>query len=327
MSEDKTPEVKPVVEVKPTAEEIKKAEEALIKQDKEMIEKVKQELQSEFDAKLAKLKTDSEEAKTKALENQTQKEQTDSEVILDLRKQIESFGEKLSEVEGRKGVVTTAPNPVKYVEVEGDNTPDVEKEFTAATFGSVFHLGAELAFKDILDVDVESSMKIKLSNGWTISGSVDLILHQFNQIIDWKTTTATAISKVHSEGKDGNYPLQMAVYKYLLWKTEGKLYNTSLGMIDKSFSYFKTNKNDQLTFVEVDTYSPEEIEQKLLDATNELQHYIDLDIIPDQCANLWFMKRKGQPAVAMKCKFYCDQSSSCPHYNSDYHDTNALMDL
>ena len=202
-----------------------------------------------------------------------------------------------------------------------------EKEFTAATFGSVFHLGAELVFKDILDVDVESSMKIKLSNGWTISGSVDLILHQFNQIIDWKTTTATAISKVHSEGKDGNYPLQMAVYKYLLFKTEGKLYNTSLGMIDKSFSYFKTNKNDQLTFVEVDTYSPEEIEQKLLDATNELQHYIDLDIMPDQCANLWFMKRKGQPAVAMKCKFYCDQSSNCPHYNSDYHDTNALMDL
>ncbi len=98
-------------------------------------------------------------------------------------------------------------------------------------------------------------------------------------------------------------------------------------MIDKSFSFFKTNKNDQLTFVDVDTYSPAETEAKLIKVTNELQHYIDLDTPPDKCANLWFLKRKGQPAIAMKCKHYCDQSAHCPHYNSGYHDVNTLMDL
>ncbi len=202
-----------------------------------------------------------------------------------------------------------------------------EKEFTAATFGSVFHLGAELAFKDTPNADVETSMKVKLQNGWTISGSVDLILHEHKQIIDWKTTTGTAIAKVKTEGRDGGYALQLAVYKYLLYKTQGKIYNTSLGMIDKSFSYFKTNKNDQLTFIEVETYTPEEIEQKLLNATNELQHFIDMDISPPQCAELWFLKRKGQPAVKMRCRHYCDQNINCPHYNTDYDQTNRILDL
>ena len=200
-------------------------------------------------------------------------------------------------------------------------------KFEANTFGSIFHLGAELAFKDIPDVDTECSMKVELSNGWTISGSVDLVLHEFKQIVDWKTTTTTAISKVHQEGKDSAYALQLGVYKYLLLKTEDKLYNTSLGMVDKGYSYFKVNKNDQLTFVDVETYTPDEIEEKLLAKTNELQHYIDLDIMPDKCANIFPMKRKGEPMKPMRCLYYCDQKDHCPYYYSEHHEVNRLMDL
>ncbi len=201
-------------------------------------------------------------------------------------------------------------------------------KFEANTVGSCYQLGVDAAAN--LDSDKYSSadrFKYELSNGWTISGETDQFDKVRKVIFDNKVTTATAIAKVRSEGKDNGYALQMGVYKFLMLKEHGELYPAVLPMVDKSFSYFKTNKNDQLTFVEVDTYTPDEIEQKLLDATNELQHYIDLDITPDQCSNLWFLKRKGQPAIKMRCRHYCDQSDNCPHYDSDYHDVNKLMDL
>ena len=199
-------------------------------------------------------------------------------------------------------------------------------KFEANTFGSCFHLGVEQIFKDVENVDTELSMKHELSNGWIISGSVDLILHQFEKILDWKTTTATAISKVHQEGKDSAYALQLGVYKYLLLKTEDKLYNTSLGMVDKGYSYFKVNKNDQLSFIDLETYTSDEIEEKLLAKTNELQHYIDLDIMPDKCANVFPMKRKGEAMKPMRCLYYCDQKDHCPYYYSDHHEINRLLD-
>ena len=203
---------------------------------------------------------------------------------------------------------------------------DVTK-FEANTFGSIFHMGAELAFKDIPNVDTEHSMRHELSNGWTVTGSVDLILHDYELIVDHKTTTSTAIIKNQSETANGDYQLQLGVYRYLLWKTQNKLYNTSLSMVDKTYSYFKANKNDQLTFINVETHTVEDIEQLLLDKTNELQHYIDLDIAPDRCSNVFPYKRKGAATKPMRCIYYCDNNNNCPHYSSDYHDTNKLMDL
>ena len=199
-------------------------------------------------------------------------------------------------------------------------------KFEANTLGTTFHAGAELAFKDIPNVDTEHSMRHKLPNGWTATGSVDLILHDYELIVDHKTTTSTAITKNQSESPNGAYQLQLGVYRYLLWKTQDKLYNTSLSMIDKTYSYFKANKNDQLTFISVETHSPEDIEQLLLDKTNELQQYIDLDIAPDRCTNLFPYKRKGEAVRNMRCLYYCDQSEHCPyHYNGNT--LNELMDL
>ena len=212
-------------------------------------------------------------------------------------------------------------NYLKYMHGGKDGT-----KFEANSFGSVFHLGAEVAFKDIESADVEKSMSVELSNGWIISGSVDLILNEHKTIIDWKTTTATAIAKSRTEGKHGGYGLQLGVYRYLLWKTENKLYNTALGMIDKGYSYFKANKNEQLEFVDIETHEPEEIEQLLLDATNELQQYIDLEQPPSQCKELWFFGRKGQTKVPMRCVHYCDQKNNCPYY-SDKHELNRILDL
>ncbi len=156
---------------------------------------------------------------------------------------------------------------------------------------------------------------------------MDQFCNEYEVIFDNKVTTATAIGKVPTEGKDHGYALQMGVYRWLMFKKKGKIFPTVLPMVDKGYSYFKVNKTEQQNFIEVDTYSPEEIEDKLIEATNELQHYIDLDITPDKCSNVWFMKRKGEPAKPMRCIYYCDQSDNCPYYYKEHHEINKLMDL
>ena len=97
-------------------------------------------------------------------------------------------------------------------------------------------------------------------------------------------------------------------------------------MVDKTYSYFKANKNDQLTFINVNTHSLEDIEQLLLDKTNELQHFIDLDVAPNQCSNLFPYKRKGGTTRMMRCIYYCDQNRNCPYYYEG-NDINKLLDL
>ena len=200
-------------------------------------------------------------------------------------------------------------------------------KFEANTLGSIYQLGVDAA-ADKESFKYTSALRLQetLSNGWIVSGEMDQIDKENKVIFDNKVTTATAIGKVPTEGKEHGYALQMGTYKWLVNKSDGELYSTILPMIDKSFSYFKTNKNDQLTFVEVETYNSEEIEQKLLTATNELDHYIDLDIMPEKCKNTWPYKRKGQPAKPMKCIHYCDQSANCPYYY-DGNTVNNLLDL
>ena len=206
-------------------------------------------------------------------------------------------------------------------------------KFEANTLGSIYQLGVDEACEihNAKDENYKyvSAQRLKqtLSNGWEVSGEMDQFCKEFEVIFDNKVTTATAIGKVPTEGKEHGYALQMGVYKWLMFKEYGKLYPAVLPMVDKGYSYFKTNKTNQLNFVEVDTYSPEEIETKLLEATNELQHYIDLDITPERCHNVWPMKRKGEAMKPMRCIHYCDNSMYCPHYSSGYHDINDLMDL
>jgi len=205
-----------------------------------------------------------------------------------------------------------------------------DKEFGANTFGSIYQLGVDKAFEHDPQYHNALRLKWKLSNGWIISGEMDQVDDVNKVIFDNKVTTTTTIGKVYKERLVHHYALQMAVYKWLLYKNFEKKYDTVLPMVDKSYSHFRENKYDQLTFVEVDTYSFEEIEQKLIDTTNELQNNIDLEIEPAQCSqkDLWFYKPKGATkAKPMRCLKYCDQSNNCPYFDSDHYDMNELMNL
>ena len=202
-------------------------------------------------------------------------------------------------------------------------------EFGANTFGSIYHLGAEEAFKDIPNSETEVSMRYKLSNGWTLTGTVDLLLHAFKIIADHKTTTSGSIASTVKDGRNGGYALQMGAYKLLLKKNHNlDDYTAILPMVDKSFSHFKPNKYDQLTFVEAETYSIEDIEQMAIDKTNKIQEYIDFEIVPPVCKNRFPFKPRGSKTTKpMRCLHYCDQADNCKHFNSDYHHTNDLLGL
>ena len=214
-------------------------------------------------------------------------------------------------------------------------------QFEANTLGSIYQLGVDAAATQWNDEHRENipnryinSLRLSylLPNGWTISGELDQLDTLLKVIFDNKVSTATTVTKVPKEGKNHGYALQQAVYKFLLHKYEIEKgiepaeYSAVLPIVDKGFSYFKTNKTNQLNFVELELYSITEIEQMLIKATNELQQYIDLDQEPDKCAELWWFGRKGETKKAMKCIHYCDQNGNCKHFNNDNAAKNMILD-
>ena len=204
--------------------------------------------------------------------------------------------------------------------------------FEANTFGSIYHLGAEVAFKDIPGAETEVPLQYALSNGWLITGTVDLLWDKYKMIADHKTTTATSIGSTVKDGKHSSHGLQMAVYQWLLWKNRNiSNYTAVLPMVDKSFSYFKKNKYNQLNFIIIDTHSMEDIEQMLLDKTNQLQQYIDLEQQPPECENLFWYGPKGGRRKKMRCLHYCDQADHCDAFQNGGQGAKAkrseLLDL
>ena len=203
-------------------------------------------------------------------------------------------------------------------------------QFEANTFGSIYHLGAELAFKDVPNTETEMSLSFMLDNGWLITGSIDLVLKDFKVFADHKTTTKTSIEKNIKAGKHGQYAMQMAVYKFLLAKNGYGEYENVLPIVDKGFSYYKPNKFNQLTFLQVETHSLEDIEAMLYEKTNRIQEYIDLDIPPEACADRFPYRPKGGKFRHMKCLFYCDQRDACPVYaeeNNKKYNSNAATSM
>jgi len=211
--------------------------------------------------------------------------------------------------------------------------------FEANTLGSIYQLGVDTAAdmwnksKHANQIQYINANRLtyELSNGWIISGEMDQIDVINKVIFDNKVTTATKIQDTITNGKNSSYGLQMSVYQFLLYKQQLKdgidtpeVYPAVLPMVDKKHSYFQTNKFNALNFIEVETHTVEDTEQLLLDKTNELQAYLDLDEEPGQCQNLFWYARKGQKRRPMKCLHYCDQNKYCKHF-SEFNAAKSLL--
>lgn len=199
-----------------------------------------------------------------------------------------------------------------------------DTKFEASNLGSIFQLGVDLACENhradrvLADKDRQYNWAQRytheLPNGWTVSGEIDQEDLINKVIIDNKVSTQTALRKVKSEGKDHQYALQLAVYKYLIWKTRGEHFEGALAFIDKAASYFKPTSGDTMNYVDVETYNYEEIEAMLIEKSNKLQEYIDLDVEPDICANRFPFTSKGV-TKPMRCLYYCSFNDKCKHFN------------
>jgi hypothetical protein len=206
--------------------------------------------------------------------------------------------------------------------------------FSASEFGSIYQLGVDSAVENASEeykiFKNKTRLEYKLENGWIISGEIDQLCDEKCVIFDNKVTYTTSIKKTKKEGKDGQYALQMAVYKLLLkksYKTKCKEYVSVLPMIDKYYSNFKEMETNQLNFVEIDTYSIEEIEDKLIERTNKLQEYLDLGTEPNECANLFLYKPKktGRKALRMRCLHYCGYKDVCKYYQKANYNNNQFI--
>jgi hypothetical protein len=225
-------------------------------------------------------------------------------------------------------------NFLKFKHGSGEST-----QFEANTLGSIYQLGVDSAVDKTTEHKLKYTsamrIKVKLKNDWIISGEMDQIDWENQVIFDNKVTTSTTIGKINSESRNHSYALQMAVYRWLLHENaianeeEDIEFDTVLAVVDKGFSYFKKNKYNQLTFIETETYSFEDIEELLLKATNELDQYIELDQMPSKCKNVFPYKERGSTITKpMRCIHYCDVAKHCPYYNQNGQATiNELLDL
>lgn len=218
-------------------------------------------------------------------------------------------------------------NYLKYMYGGKDST-----QFEANTFGSVYQLGVDMAadkWNSMNSPEMQYINALRLQSklegtDWIISGEMDQLDMKNYVIFDNKVTTATTLGKIKSEGKNHSYALQLGVYKWLLYQDEVNRgikpneYTGVLAVVDKGFSYFKTNKYNQLTFVEVETYSVEDIGVMLKETIDTLQDYIDLEQEPGECKNKFPYKAKGQKvAKPMRCIHYCDFAEHCKYFRTD----------
>ena len=204
-----------------------------------------------------------------------------------------------------------------------------DTKFEASNLGSVFHVGAEEIFKNEPNVELETRLEYELSNGWIVSGSIDMILHEFEMIVDWKVSTENSLKKIKSEGLNNGYALQLAVCKFLVHKNYNKDYEGALAFLDKKASYFKPKPTEVMNYLEVQTHMYDDIEELLIEKTNTLQEFIDNDMEPPKCVDLFPYKPKGLGGrtLPMKCIHWCSYNKNCKHYNEDLANKESIMGL
>lgn len=206
-----------------------------------------------------------------------------------------------------------------------------DHEFGQNTLGSIFQLGVDAIFKGSEQYINSMRAKHTLDNGWVISGEIDQLDMKNRVIIDNKTTKTYKIKMLKKQNKDDDYMLQLAVYRWLLWKNgEGKDWKTVLACVDKQGGYDSRTLDPipSLEMLEVETYTVEEIEAMLISKTDELDQWIELGSEPEVCPDRWTRRLKTGVTVDTKCKLWCSYKDLCKYYDpylGDKADVSRLM--
>ena len=193
-------------------------------------------------------------------------------------------------------------------------------EIGQAELGSIFHLGMEAAAYDMMqDPDsniafIEKQLKLELSNGWTITGTADLITKTGDQytIYDYKLTklySGKIIKDAIRKNQPNGYITQLNAYRLMF---DYGINQDSSAMLSMFYKDQNILKND-VAYEEIQVPVLNGIEQTAVDITNKLQEHIDNKTVPEICSDLWWRKIKNT-SVPTRCDNYCSVKNSCPYY-------------
>jgi hypothetical protein len=212
-----------------------------------------------------------------------------------------------------------------------------KEKFGANTVGTIYQLGCDAAIDkfnanaDGSDDKVllltglpryESALRVKrqLSNGWTVSGEMDHVDHKLKVIIDNKVISNFKYKDIMKNLPDNDYNIQLGVYKWLLEPTYGE-YEAILAIVNKGGAAVR---NDIYTLLHLNVHPTDIIEEAFINETNQLQFYIDNDIVPPQCDINKYGKTKDVPN---RCALYCEHNVHCKYYSPYRRDMDIIASL
>lgn len=216
------------------------------------------------------------------------------------------------------------------------------EEIDDTTLGSVFHRGMEEIMKDkLIDdnkkgkhqiVGIEHSMHVKLSNGWVLSGTADLVTEpepKHFRMHDHKLSKSYALKMIKKDLNKHDYTKQLQVLDALFRETSNP--GEIVGDIDLCIEFFAKDAKaiefeKSHTTVKApnkrgteDMSATEVVFGEVVAITDSLQSYIETGTIPPMCSDRWPRNVKGK-VIPTKCALYCSHGKAglCPHYkNSD----------
>jgi hypothetical protein len=169
--------------------------------------------------------------------------------------------------------------------------------------------------------DVQSLNLSKKLHNWTILGFIHYL--RDDAIILPVFLSTNRILEIKSEGKDNKYAMDLQVLRYLDGSNK-KLYVLA---IDRLFSNYRLMPTKLLNLIEIEeTYTDEEIEDKLISRTTDLDLALSSKKTPERCVKIKWHRRHGKN-VNMTCTKYCNYSKSCPHMKkSSFISVDTLLD-
>ena len=205
----------------------------------------------------------------------------------------------------------------------------LDNEFGHNTAGSLYQLGVDDVFKNSNKYHSAIRMNYQLPNGWKVSGEMDQVDTVNKIIIDNKLLGKTSIDKIKKAIKNDtihNYQLQLAGYRMLMYKNHGVPYRSVLAVFNKSSNVMLKASGKPLLWFEFSTPTLEAIEQMYIDRTNDLQHHLDNDIVPDQCVDIAWGKMKGRN-IPITCTYFCGHNIICKYFNKERSDVRNILDM
>jgi hypothetical protein len=198
------------------------------------------------------------------------------------------------------------------------------------TIGSIFHRGMEEGAKGMDGMEVEKDVDYTLSNGWTLTGTIDRVDHKegYVDLRDYKLTKTYKGKKIKEDMTKGffndAYVEQMNAYA-LCYKNK---FNTDVIMHLDMFYKDANPLKSQSAYEEIFIPEIDDFEDIAIGRTNELDEYITKSEYPPECADLWFrVLKKGEPPIPTRCQLYCGVKDACPYHQARIRNTSSQQNM